>query len=289
MDEKELLKLVIKVLGELEQEGKLGAYRSAGLKASPEPERKKAYVVCEGGREGACLDFLRKAKQAGGWSFTVVTEDPGSSILDSLKKEELCANIVGAQGSEEEGIDISIYPTLKRAALCEAGLGMDSSFSSSRIRSDFENGRRVFILSAGVDPFTGKEPEFYRNMILSYIRNLGSMGIAFVESLDIIRDMCGSDGVKKEPAGAGGGAVKAAAPPAAECGSEKAKPAQRVPVQKTAAPAEGIVLRNSSNLLLAKDLRRMPEGSTVILPEKKLITPMAKDMIRKLKLRVING
>ena len=245
------------------------------------PEKKKAltrkplsaYVLCETGHEAVFLSFLRDNKAAANaFSVTAVLESLDEELIRTLLSEKLCEKMARPDAvSCLDSDSISIYPTFSRNSMCEIALGMDAHFSSVFMRKDFEAGRKSVVLLSGLDPFTGKEPLVYRDKVISYIREMLKMGVRFVKG--------GSDM---------GTALNTESTPAVEVrdsGIEEAA-AGRMKTQK---PEEVYRLKTQGNLVTASDIRKIPAGSTVYFAEQKILTPLAKDAVQDLNLKLIRG
>ncbi len=239
-------------------------------------DRAGAYVLCEEGKEDAFLSFLRVNKASGNLDVIAVLENPNGDLIKVLLEEGLCKSIASPRAKSDQNVKLTVYPTFSRKALCEAGLCMDGCFSSAFLRADFEEGRESCVLMKGLDPFTGKEPEHYKNKILGYIREMALMKVRFVRSAeDVFCCGSGSNGtsvnsVKKEES------VKS---PAKDKGTFSAGKIQ-----------DGCYTLNTvNNIVSARDLKQFPVGSKIYLADKKIITPLAKDVIRDLKLTIISA
>lgn len=176
IDQDQLRKIVTEILLSLEKAGYLKEPSSEIILS-----KKQAYVLCEVERENEFLEFLRNNKLSNQIQVTAILEEPKDELIDTLVKEELCETISRVNATPDPGIRLTVYPSIKRDALCEAGLGMDSKFTSMWLRGDFEQGRRSVILIGGIEPFTGLEPEFYQELILSYVKNLMKMNVKFLK------------------------------------------------------------------------------------------------------------
>lgn len=185
ISEQELRKIVTEILQTLEKEGYL-----TDKKTEIMVSKKQAYVLCEVDNEKEFLSFLRKNKDTMKIQVTAIMENQNNELIDTLVKEQLCQTIQTVDGNASEDIKLSIYPSMRRSALCEAGLGMDKEFTSMWLRKDFELGRKSVILVGGIEPFTGMEPIFYQELILSYLKNLIKMDVRLVEKEDEILKIC---------------------------------------------------------------------------------------------------
>ena len=240
--------------------------------AGKAPERKEeiqkppmlpsAYVLCEASKKDLFLSFLRKNKAEKKFDAVAVLETPDREVVEALIEEKLCATIASPCSEADPAIKVSIYPSFSRNSLCESALGMDHSFAASFLRKDFEEGRKSLILIAGLDPFTGKEPKAYQEKVLSYIRELARMEVLFVKDTS-------NSAVFAEKQAAKAGA------------SEKAAP------KDVSGQGQMYTLNTKTNIVSAMDLRNIPVGSKVYFPDKKIITPLAKDVIRDRKLTII--
>ena len=184
MSEQELRKIVTNILEVLEKSGYLKEATTDVVVS-----KRQAYVLCEVNKKKEFLEFLRENKLSGDIQVTAIMEDNNDEVIDALVQEQLCHTIAGIDAQADKNITLSIYPTMKRSALCEAGLGMDNEFTAMWIRKDMEMGRKSVILVGGMEPFTGMEPAFYRELILSYVKNLMRMDVKFVESIKNIEDL----------------------------------------------------------------------------------------------------
>lgn len=255
-----LKEIILKVLQNLQLNSREGGAADTPVSLP------SAYVVCEAGRGQALLDFLKNCKNMlSGYRVTVVLEKPDSSISSEVISGELCHAVIGPDEATDAGVSVTYYPAFSRSALCEAGLGMDTLFSSAFLRRDFEAGRRSVILTGGLDPFTGREPEAYREMILSYVRNLIRMGVRFTK----------------------GEEVPAPSPAAVSTG--KADPGTKGNAAAPLPEKAVYTLKAENNLVTANEVRTIPRGSTVLLPAGKVLTPIAKDVIRERNFRVIHA
>lgn len=181
MDQEQLRKIVTEILYALEREGYLKE-PSTEIVVS----EKNAYVLCEIDKEEEFLEFLRQNKLTENISLTAILESPNDTLIDTLLQEQLCKTIAGSDALQDKDIKLSIYPTVSRTSLCAAGLGMDNTFTSMWLRKDMEMGRKSVILVGGVEPFTGMEPEYYKELILSYIKNLMKMDVRFTKTTEDI-------------------------------------------------------------------------------------------------------
>lgn len=264
MTEERLRKIITQVLLSLEREEYLQKTRS-DLAVSG----RQAYVLCESDREKEFLHFLRQNKASLKIQATAILESEDEKLIDTLIQEELCQKIARQDVQADSSSKLSIYPSMKRAALCEAGLGMDHTFTSMWLRKDFEMGRKSVILIGGLEPFTGLEPKHYRELILSYVKNLMQMDVRFLKEPENILKIFDEfdekdkkdeiDEIEKTP--------------------KKTEKAETEDSQK-------IALDTDTNLLMAKELKEIPFGATIVLKEKKIISPMARDVIRDRKLTV---
>lgn len=264
ISQEKLRELIMEVLQELldEQAGKKEDRNNVLLPS--------AYVACEAGRGDVLLGFLRNHKEViSRYRLTVVLEKPDAALSASLISEELCSAVAGPEDVVDGEMAVTFYPAFSRSALCEAALGMDTLFSSRLVRKDFEAGRKSVILTGGMDPFTGKEPAAYRDMILSYIRSLIGMGVSFMSEAE---------------AGTAAEAVTA------KTHSETVSDGSR---QAGSAAAKGrntvYTLNAGTNLVTACEIRSLPKGSTVLIPEGKLLTPSAKDALRDQNITVVRN
>lgn len=233
--------------------------------AAPETEvlpvdRAGAYVLCEEGSEEAFLSFLRENKASGKLDVIAVLETPTGDLVRILLEEGLCSSIASPKAKSDGKAGLTVYPTFKRSALCEAALGMDCSFASEFLRRDFEEGRKSFVLMKGLDPFTGKEPEHYKKKIIGYIRELALMSVCFVRSA---QDIC--------------------------CADEKKPEALDLSASKPETESSYYTLKTENNIVSARDLKQFPVGSRIYFADKKIITPLAKDVIRDRKLTIIGA
>lgn len=252
--EEKLREIITQVLFSLEREGYLQKTRSDIVVSE-----RQAYVLCEINREKEFLHFLRQNKASLKIQVTAILESEDEKLIDTLIKEELCQKIARQDADCDCDRKLSIYPSMKRSALCDAGLGMDNTFTSMWLRKDFELGRKSVILIGGLEPFTGMEPEYYRELILSYIKNLMQMDVRFLKEPENILQIF--DEIDKTYQKEG----------------------------TAAADSRKVVLHTDNNLLMAKELEEIPFGATVVLKEKKIISPMARDLIRDKHLTVKNG
>lgn len=249
--EEKLREIITQVLISLEKEGYLQKTKSDIVVSD-----RQAYVLCEIDREKEFLQFLRQNKASLKIQVTAILESEDEKLIDTLIQEELCQKIVRQDAKADCDRKLSIYPSMKRAALCDAGLGMDNTFTSMWLRKDFELGRKSVILIGGLEPFTGMEPEYYRELILSYIKNLMHMDVQFLKEPEKILQIF--DEIDKKP--------------------KKTEMVIR--------DEQKLVLNTGSNLLMAKELEKIPFGTTVVLKEKKIISPMARDLIRDRNLTI---
>ncbi|MBR0093274.1 MAG: hypothetical protein IJP92_16430 [Lachnospiraceae bacterium] len=220
-----------------------------------------AYVICAAGATEKCLRFLRAYKEQGGKRrLTCVLEDLNGQLRPLLREEGLCAEVIGAPDLSADGNGCSIYPSFSRTALAEAALGFDREFEACMLRRDFEAGRTVHVWAKGLTPFTGREPEAYRNLILSHIKTLAGMEVRFPTS---------AAGIDAVPGGSASGQAQDAPAPAG-MGTGHVQ----------------IALPTRGNLVTAEDIKRVPRGGTVLLSASNVITPMAKDVIRDRRITV---
>ncbi len=274
IDENTLRRIVTEVLASYLKEKKV--LDAGNIKAVP---KKRIYVYCEKEKEEPFLDFLRILKDIEKLEIQTVLENPGTTLLDTIKRENLATGLLDSAGSDED-IRLSFYPGMRRLSLCESGLGMDREFASKMLRKDFESGRKPIILTSGLDPFSGREPEAYRSMILNYIRSLLLMGVVFCKSGDeakgLIRKytLINSDGKSASSSvQQGGGKV------------EKAEKKPKLTVLRST--AQNFSNRRQGNLLTGSDMRKFAYGSTVYLPAHAVLTPMAKDAVQDLSLNLV--
>ncbi len=253
-------------------------YLKADHREGDAPEqkpRKRAYVLCEAGRENQFLTFLRKNKSEGSLDLIAVLECPEGDIVRVLLEEGLCSVISAADSRNDPEAVMTIYPSFSRSALCEASLGIDHCFSAAFLRRDFEEGRRSVVITKGLDPFTGKEPAAYREKILAYIRELVRMEVCFTNSpfdVDTKASAAASSGANDNVVS-----------------ERQEKKSLTAPALQTSGKAECYTLSTSNNLVSAMDLRKIPVGSSVYLAGSKIITPLAKDVIRDRKLTIIRA
>lgn len=243
----------------------------------PAPEEKtRAYVLCEAGREEQFLSYLRQNKSGNRLDVIAVLEAPEGDLVRTLLEEGLCSVISAPNSKTDPAVCLTIYPTFSRSALCEAALGMDHCFSSSFLRRDFEEGRRSVVMMKGLDPFTGKEPAAYREKILSYIREMVRMEVRFAKP--------GEETDKAQSLSAGG-ASSGPARTEEKTAGKAGKPA--APLSTDSGKTEILTLTTKNNIISAMDLRRFPVGSRIRITDRKIITPLAKDVIRDRKLTIL--
>lgn len=182
IQQKDLKKIVEGILRVLEREDYLKEPSTQILVS-----KKQAYVLCEMNHEKEFIEFLRSQKSrkiSEKIAFTAILETPDDALIDALVKEELCQQIAGKEAEQDPRAAFSIYPAISRNSLCAAGLGMDQTFTSMWIRKDFELGRKSVLLVGGIEPFTGLEPEYYKELIMSYIKNLMRMDVCFMKETE---------------------------------------------------------------------------------------------------------
>lgn len=95
---------------------------------------------------------------------------PRSTFLSQIEAENL--------DLKEE--DISIYPKASRTFLAKAALGIADTFATKWFARIMAQGAKAQILVSGCEPFTGKEPVAYKEMVLNYLRTLASYGVELV-------------------------------------------------------------------------------------------------------------
>lgn len=176
--ENKLRKIIENILEILEKEGYLKdePKKSATLVRS-------AYVLCEEKHTMEFLTFLREQKSRGTdekLAFTAILETPDDDLIDALVNEKLCRQIAGRDSVQQEDAVISIFPTFGHSSLAAAGLGINNTFVSEWMKKDFEMGRKSVILISGIESFTGKEPVYYRELIMSYIKKLIHMEVRLI-------------------------------------------------------------------------------------------------------------
>lgn len=253
--------IILEVLQELQLSAQSGKENGTeALKRLP-----TAYVACEAGKGAAVLRFLREHKDlVSRYHLTVVLEKRDPEFERTVISEELCYAVAGREDASDTDVSVTFYPAFSRSALTEAGIGMDTLFSSGMIRKDFEEGRRSVILIEGLDPFTGKEPAAYRDLILSHVRSLAQMGVRFLKGGNL---------------SAGDMEVKSAGP-------------ERQTVSRPAGLSGDTALTHvlrTGKLVTANDIRKLPKGSTIVLPDGAVLTPMAKDALRDMNSRVVRS
>ena len=196
------------------------------------------YALCEVGREDGFLRFLREMNFEKNCAVTAVLATDSYEVITPLVQEGLATTIQSYGAEDHTNIGCSVYPSISRSSLYEMSVGMDTGNIARWLRRDLETGRKPMIWTKGLDPFTGLEPEAYRRMIFGYIRNLIAMGVGFPTDLMSLLQ------IQPTPT----------------------KPATRIYLPEL-----------SGNLLLAKDLRRIPAGGVIQLPEHAVITPLARE------------
>ena len=137
------------------------------------------YALCEVGREDGFLRFLRELNFENNCAVTAVLAEESHEVAAPLIQEGLASTIQGYGTEDHKNITCSVYPSISRTSLYEMSVGMDTGRIARWLRSDFERGRRPLIWTKGLDPFTGMEPEVYRQMIFGYIRRLMEMDVGF--------------------------------------------------------------------------------------------------------------
>jgi hypothetical protein len=203
------------------------------------------YALCEVGREEGFLRFLREVNLEKSCAVTAVLAKESYAVATPLLNERLARTIQGYGAEQQENIGCSVYPSISRSSLYEMSVGMDAGSISRWLRSDFETGRKPVIWTKGLDPFTGLEPEAYRQMIFGYIRTLIGMGVGFQTDL---------------------------------------KDLLQIQPMETVAQPRIYLPQLAGNLLLAKDLRKIPEGGVIRLPDHAVITPLAREYGRDHKI-----
>lgn len=176
--ENELRKIIQNILEILEKEGYLKDAQEKGAALV-----KPAYVLCEENHEQEFLAFLREQKSRRmdeKIAFTAILETPDDALIDAIVNEKLCRQIAGRDSVQQEDVVISIFPTFSHSSLGAAGLGINNTFASGWMKKDFETGRKSVVLISGIESFTGKEPACYRELIMSYIKNLMRMEVRFI-------------------------------------------------------------------------------------------------------------
>lgn len=227
-----------------------------------------SYALYEKGRERAFLQFLRQNKKGQELSIAAVMESCEDTLLDVIIQEQLCQRIVGHKAEQRDEYRFSLYPSISRTTLYHMSVGADADWLSWWMRMDFETGRKSIVMLDGLDPFTGKEPAAYRDMILGYIRKLIQMGVLFVKELEDVKKICGI----VVPTGA----AESLPDPGKETAASK--PAQETRIYKP---------EFDGNLVQQKSLRRIPDQSIVQLPKGMVLTPLARDYIKEHQLRII--
>lgn len=231
-----------------------------------------AYVLCESGHEAVFLGFLRENKKSvRRFRITVVLETPGEEIVRTLISEGLCDSFVRPDAVNDSTVcSLTVYPSFRRASLCEAALGMDTLFASKMLRKDFEAGRRPVVLLNGLESFTGKEPKIYKEKILSYIRSMAEMGVRFVKGAggmpDSLSDISGTHTV---------------------VGTGSKETAKKAPLKKSEGVNEVYELKTQNNLVTAGDIRQIRAKSTVLISGQKILTPLAWDAVKDLNLKIV--
>ena len=203
------------------------------------------YALCEVGREEGFLRFLREINLEKSCAVTAVLAKESYEVATPLLNERLARTIQGFGAEQQKNIGCSVYPSISRSSLYEMSVGMDAGSIARWLRSDFETGRKPVIWTKGLDPFTGLEPEAYRQMIFGYIRTLIGMGVGFQTDLKDLLQI---------------------------------QPMETVTQPRIYLP------QLAGNLLLAKDLRKIPEGGVIRLPDHAVITPLAREYGRDHKI-----
>ncbi len=158
MDEKEIRRIVLKVLADL----------SSGQGEIP---RQRLYMLCLGAFDHRFIDFLQ-ALPAEKYDITAIVPAAWNDAQkEAIRQYPLQLALPDKIPEDLEG-SVTVVPVVPLSLVVKVALGLDDAFSSQWILHCFGAGSKILLLQSGLQKFTGKEPQHYIDSILGYYRTL---------------------------------------------------------------------------------------------------------------------
>lgn len=273
ISEEKLREIVARVLRQIEAESA----------ASPLAEKKQIYLMCLESWDERYAGFLEEAGTAAERfraQYEVCALIPPSwrenGSETRLKNKGGCITKTYGEAEllkEEAGIEdtITVYPVVPYYLLAKAALCMDDTFESGWLSECIRQGGRPVFMSGGIPDFTGKEPEAYKEKILSYIRTILEYGVEIAETFS-------TDTEHLRPA--------ASRPGLAYKPKEELKPETGMDPFWGQEPAAQAVEPRRRRIITASDVEKAQVQGVITLYPGDQITDVARDRAKFLKLTV---
>ena len=158
MDEKEIRRIVLKVLADL----------SSGQGETP---RQRMYLLCLGAFDHRFIDFLQELPHEKYDITAIVPAEWNDAQKEAIRQYPLQIALPDAVPEELDG-SVTVVPVVPLSLVVKVALGIDDTFSSQWILRCFGAGSKILLLQSGLQKFTGKEPPHYVDVILGYYRTL---------------------------------------------------------------------------------------------------------------------
>lgn len=135
---------------------------------------RRLYIIFEDSFDVRYDTFLRSL--TGDYEICAVVPDHwlGSPLAQRITASCTCCKLIGRTASVNLSAadSLTVYPVASRSGIVKAALGICDTFETRWFQRCLSTGAEVRIVLSGLEPFTGNEPEPYRERILSYYRIL---------------------------------------------------------------------------------------------------------------------
>lgn len=147
----------------------------------PAIKQRKIYMLCTSSWDDRFSAYLKKLNESP--EFQVYPVIPLSwekgGLVNELLSYPSCGGII--YRSCEKPLDleqaVTVLPVVPRDVVVKTALCIADTFETDWIASCIERGSKVVFYRDGLARFSGKEPESYKNQILSYYRTVLTYGI----------------------------------------------------------------------------------------------------------------
>lgn len=250
ISEERLKELVLRVLRELEAEGR---------QESETGNRQKLYMVCASPWNEGYEGFLKEMEESDAYDIYPV-------IPVSWKKQEYegrlrdckaCTGILYRTCEKPPDLEaaVSLFPIVPRDMLVKTALCISDTFETSWIAACIEKGSRAVFLRSGLARFSGKEKPAYVSRIMEYYRQVLEYGI----------EICGLEELTGRQE-----APKAATPKRGK--TEYAPQSSAIPV------------RRKKRVITASNVERYASEGILYLQPDDIVTDLAKDRAKFLNI-----
>jgi hypothetical protein len=175
MDEQRLRELVIRAIELIKAEN----IQNADI------PKKKLYVLLTEEWNGRYWSFFEKLNEQNEYeAYAVISSKVSNNIhLNNLKKFQVCKEIIDEKDIQFDKLTeyTTVFPIVPREIVAKTALCIDDIFETKWIFRCMEEGQRIIFLKSGLQKFSGKEPVSYTNKILNYYRTLLEYNIEILD------------------------------------------------------------------------------------------------------------